>query len=419
MLLVGTLTAIADHLLVYLASLLLAGGMGIGVNYIFLRRYVSGLMFLQISFVFNTAIILFGWASGALSLYRVAHFFFYQLTAVIGIYWVYRRILRNRAWIFERLRQLNVTAVSVLLVAFNLALVGLFFCFVVQNEGASRIEFMAEGWFSFCRPLMSILTPLSFLLPLYLLDCGYRWLPLSILASSVMSNIASGSKASFVFGVIGALLLYQDLKGARLVIPRALGLFLFVAMALSAVFALERLDVNLLALAERFIRFGESTILVYYAEDPSVAASGVSTLAKVHRGAAKLLGDGSAADIDTAFGFALNREDNGANDFTGPNAQISSYMRCNYSGWENLIGLASIFGYLAVVTWFVEYCVHRQGARGVLVLHFAVASLNGFLQDYYQGMSDVTLMLAAILLLAWIGVTTLACRGVSIVHEPA
>jgi hypothetical protein len=135
--------------------------------------------------------------------------------------------------------------------------------------------------------------------------------------------------------------------------------------------------------------------------------------------AAKLLGDGSAADIDTAFGFALNREDNGANDFTGPNAQISSYMRCNYSGWENLIGLASIFGYLAVVTWFVEYCVHRQGARGVLLLPFAVASLNGFLQDYYQGMSDVTLMLAAILLLAWIGVTTLACRGVSIVHEPA
>jgi hypothetical protein len=55
----------------------------------------------------------------------------------------------------------------------------------------------------------------------------------------------------------------------------------------------------------------------------------------------------------------------------------------------------------------------------VLLLPFAVASLNGFLQDYYQGMSDVTLMLAAILLLAWIGVTTLACRGVSIVHEPA
>jgi hypothetical protein len=419
MLLIGTLSAIADHVWIYLASLLLAGLIGIGLNYMFLRRYVSGLMFLQISFIFNTAIVLFGWITGALSLFRVAHFFFYQLTAVIGIYWVYCWVLRNRARIFERLRQLNVTMVSAILVSFNLAMFGLFFCFVVQNEGASRIEFMTAGWFSFFRPVMSILTPLSFFVPLYLLDGGHRSLPLSILASSVMSNIASGSKASFVFGILGALLLYQDLKGARLIIPRALGLFLLIAMSLSAVFALERLDVDLAALSARFIRFGESTILVYYAEDPSVAATGVSTLAKIHRGAAKLLGDGSAADIDTAFGFALSREDNGAHNFTGPNAQISSYMLCNYSGWENLIGLASIFGYLAVVTWFIEYCVHRQGARGVVLLPFAVASLNGFLQDYYQGMSDVTLMLMAIIAFALLGITTLACRGVSIVHEPA
>ena len=419
MLIVATISSIADHLLVYLASLLLAGLMGIGLNYIFLRRYVSGLMFLQISVVFNTAIILFGWTIGAVSLFRVVHFFFYQWTAVIGIYWIYRRILQNRARTFLRLSQFNVTAVSALLVSFNLIMFGLFFCLVVQNEGASRIEFMTAAWFSFFRPVMSILTPLSFFVPLYLLDCGHRLVPLSILGSSVMSNIASGSKASFVLGVIGSLLLYEELKGARLVLSRALRWFLLIAMSLSAVLALERLDVNLVALAERFVRFGESTIMVYYADDASAAASGVSTLAKVHRGVAKFVGDRSAADVDTAFGFALSREDNGAHNFAGPNAAISSYMLCNYSGWENLIGLASIFGYLAVVTWFIERCVHRQGAWGVLLLPFAVASLNGFVQDYYQGMSDVTLMLIAILASAWIGVTTFACRSVRSAHGAA
>jgi hypothetical protein len=130
MLIVATISSIADHLLVYLASLLLAGLMGIGLNYIFLRRYVSGLMFLQISVVFNTAIILFGWTIGAVSLFRVVHFFFYQWTAVIGIYWIYRRILQNRARTFLRLSQFNVTAVSALLVSFNLIMFGLFFCLV-------------------------------------------------------------------------------------------------------------------------------------------------------------------------------------------------------------------------------------------------------------------------------------------------
>jgi hypothetical protein len=413
MLVVNTLLSISDHLWIYLACLFLAGAFGMALNYIFLGRYVSGLIFLQTSFVFNTAIVLFGSVTGAISFFRVAHFFLYELAVVIGVYWVYRRILRERALILKRVERLNVAAIAALLVSFNFVMFGLYIIFVIESAGSSRIEFMTASWFSYFRPAISILGPLSFFFPIYLLDRGRRFLPLSIVAAAVVSSIASGSKGALVFGLISAWLLYEDLKGARLVIPKALRLVLLLAISLSALFGLERLDVGLSELAQRFVRFGESTIMVYYADDPAAAAAGVSTIAKIHRGAAKLLGDGSAADVDTLFGFALSREDNGAHNFTGPNAQVSSYMLCNYSGWQNLLGLASILGYLATVNWFVGHFMYRQIAGCALLFPFVVASLNDFLQDYYQGMSDVTLMVMLALASAGMGAVVLACRNAS------
>jgi hypothetical protein len=410
MLVVGTLSAIADHFRVYLASVLLAGGVSAGLNYVFLKRWVSGLMFLQVSFIFNTAIILFGWATGAVSLGRVGHFLAYELAVVIGMYWVYRRILRQRARVLEGLRRLRGRAVWALLVAFNLGLLGVYLVFVVQNDGSSRIEFMTANWFSFLRPVMSILTPLTFFVPLYLLDCGQRFLPLSLLASAVLSSIASGSKGALAFGLVAALLFYQDLKGSRLNLPKALKFALLTGLSVATVFALARLEVTLPDLADRFVRFGEATIMVYYSGDPAAAAAGVSTLAKIHRGGAKLLGDRSAADVDTLFGFALSQVEYGAHNFTGPNAQIPSYMLCNYSGWENLIGLASILGYLAMMACFFESLLQRPGSARMMLLPFVVASLNAFPQDYYQGMSDATVIGIAALVFAGASVAALAGR---------
>jgi hypothetical protein len=412
MLLVSTLLSISEHLGVYLLCLLIAGLIAVGLNYIFLRRYFSGLISLQISFAFNAAIILFGWATAAVSIARGLHFFLYQLLVVVGIYWVYRNILQHRVALLSRLHRLTVSTLSAILLLFNLALFGLFLGVVVQNEGGSRIEFMTAFWFSFVRPAMSIVTPLSFFVPFYLFDRGHRLWPALILASSVLCNVASGSKASFVFAMIASVLLCRDLKGSRLAVPQGMKLALVLVTSLSALLALQRLDVNLAALGQRFVRFGESTIMVYYSDNSSAAASGVSTLAKIHRGGAKLLGDASAADIDTIFGFALSREDNGAHNFTGPNAQVSSYMFCNYSGWENLIGIASILGYLAVLQRFLKGLISRQAPGSVLILPFLVASLSNFLQDYYQGMSDVTLIVMVGLAHAAIGITKFACGNV-------
>lgn len=417
MLIVATLLSIADHLYLYLACLVLAGALGTGLNYIFLRRYVSGLLLLQLSFVFNSAIIFFGCFRGTISVFRVGHFFFYELTVVVGIYWVYRKILRHRERLFEQLSHWNAPAVSALLVSFNGVLFGLYMVVVIGNEGGSRIEFMTASWFSFFRPVMSILAPLSFFFPLYLLDCGKRFLPSTIMASSILSSVASGSKGNLLFGSVSALLLYQELKGARLVIPRALKFSLVLLIALAGMVTLGRLEVDGAELAQRFVRFGESTILVYYADDPTTAAAGVSMLAKIHRGVARVLGDSSAADVDTLFGFALSHEDNNGSSFTGPNAAIPSYMLCNYSGWQNIVGFASILGYLAIVAWFVKRLVGRQVL--ILLLPFAVTSLNAFVQDYYQGMSDVTLILMAALAMTGFGITALACRGERITRGAA
>jgi hypothetical protein len=412
MLLLSTLLSISDHLWVYSVCLLIAGLMAVGLNYLFLRRYVSGLISLQISFAFNAAIILFGWATDAVSVVRGLHFFLYQLLVAVGIYWVYRNMLQHRVTLLSRLHRLTVATLSAILLLFNLALFCLFLGTVVQNEGSSRIEFMTTSWFSFIRPVMSIVTPLSFFVPFYLFDRGRRLLPVLILASSVICNVASGSKASFIFAMIASVMLYRDLKGSRLAVPQRMKLALVLVTSLSALLTLQRLDVDLVALGQRFVRFGESTIMVYYSDIPTAAASGVSTLAKIHRGGAKLLGDASAADVDTIFGFALSSEDNGAHNFTGPNAQVSSYMFCNYSGWENLIGVASILAYLAVLQGFMKGLISRQAPGGVLILPFLVASLNSFLQDYYQGMSDVTLLVMLGVAQAAIGITRFACRNV-------
>ena len=418
MLVFDTLAAISDNLVVYLLSVFISGLAAIGINYYYVKRFVGGLVLLQIYVVFNTAIILFGWWLGAVSSFRVTHFLVYEFTDVAGIYWLYRKILGSRGLILQRLQAANHTMVSMCLLLFNSVMCGLNLVFV-PNNGGSRIEFMTASWFSFYRPLMAIMVPLGFFFSVYLLDRGKRLLPLLILASSVTSNILAGSKASFLYGIVCALLFYEDLKGARLAVSRTLRYVLIMGLSLSAVFALARLNASAADLAERFVRTAESTIMVYYSDDPTAAASGVSTFAKIHRGAAKVLGDKSAADVDTLFGFALSRLHYGANTFTGPNAQLSSYMLCNYSGWDNLIGLASILGYLAIVAWFCNAVLYRRETETVMLLPFAIVSLNSFSQDYYQGMSDVTVIGIAGLAFAWVSVMTFACRGARSVRGTA
>ncbi|MGA2889972.1 MAG: hypothetical protein ABSE51_18140 [Terracidiphilus sp.] len=375
----------------------------------------------QMSFVFNTAAILFGWWIKKVPELRMAHYFIYEIATVVGVYCVYRKILQNRARLFESLQKINVGTFTVVLLVYNISMSLVMFKFAVGIGGSSRIGFMTTGWFSYVRPFMFIFDPLGYLFSIYLFDRGNRCLALSVLAPIVFSDILSGSKASFIVAILISLLVYQDLKGAKLVMPKTLKLIFVITLVLAAMFTLDRLHVSMSAMADRFVLTGESTIEVYYSNDPSAASSGVSTVAKIHRGVAKILGDRSANDPDTLFGFALNRLEYGVNTLTGPNATIPSYMLCNYSGWENLIGFASIFGYLAIVTWFYELFIYRrrQATSQIVFFPFVVSALYKFPQEYNFGMSSITLICMFTLAFVWISVAITASQGAKSAYDTA
>ena len=280
--------------------------------------------------------------------------------------------------------------------------------------GSSRIAYMTTSWYSFLRPIVFIFGPFTMLLPIYLLDRGKRLLPLSLIAATLPAEVFSGSKASFLFSsALFAYLLYRDIKGTRINISWRFKGVLIVVFALVAVATLARLNESMVEMGERMVRTGKSTVLVYYSDDPSAAAQGVSTLAKIHRGVARALGDRSAADPDTLFGFALSKIAYGSNDLTGPNAQISSYMMCNYSGWRNIIGLSSIVAYLFSVLLFYKIYIYSPGEgknHRFFSLPFVVVSLFTFPQDYQHGISDLTIMGITIVFITWTGLALMASR---------
>jgi hypothetical protein len=385
----------------------------------FLGKYTCGILYVQISFAFNAAIVLFGWRNGDIPAFRVLHFFFYEMITVLGVYWVYRRILHSRVRLFESLQSVNVGMISTLVLVYNLGISLMEIKYVLGSGGASRIAYMESPWFSYLRPVMFIFDPLSFLIPIYLFDRGKRLLPLLILGTSIVTNVLAGSKASFLYGAIIMLLFYEDLKGARLAITNSLRFALVMVLSVSALFALIRLNESMTDMAARLALTGESTIMLY---QPEAAAEGVSTIAKIHRGVAKAVGDRSAKDPDTLFGYALSRLEYGANTSTGPNSAIASYMLCNYSGWGNLIGLACIISYLVVISLFFNVIIlaqNREVSR-ILFLPFIVTSLYNFPQDYNHGMSDITTICILVLITAWVSATISASQYESVrVHDAA
>ena len=161
---------------------------------------------------------------------------------------------------------------------------------------------------------------------------------------------------------------------------------------LAGFIALNRLNVSALDLVERFIKTGESTIMVYFSADPTEACKDVSLFAAVHRGIAKFFSDSSALNIDTLFGFALSTIDYGDHFFTGPNAQIGSYMLCNYSYFYNIIGIATILAYFSIVRVFSNKVVYSKYNLPIILFPLVITSINAFAQDYYQGISDITLI---------------------------
>ncbi len=252
------------------------------------------------------------------------------------------------------------------------------------------------------KPLIQVATPLSYLgVFVLLLNPERKWLGYVLLTISILANIATGSKASFMLTLLFAYLAVRDLTaGQKIMMTKTERGIITIITILAALFALSQLAVNAQDLLNRFFLYGEANILTYFAPDPTAACSNVSLFASMHRGWARLLGDPSAQDIDTLFGFALTIQEVGVNTLTGPNARLSAYFLCNFPEAKFIFGLVVIVFYLALVKVTFKKAVKRP-LISALYYPFMLTSLYGASQDFNLIMQDITILCALLIGLAF------------------
>jgi hypothetical protein len=376
-----------------------AGAMAI-FNKLAFGHFLSGLFMTQLASVFAAAVVGDLYQREAITGFGVAHFFLVEGVAFLVIAVLYKRLLRigpdlvDAVIAFHARYGRALQAALLILAAVNVV--------SVPGDGQSRILPQTTYWFSFLRPLQAFAIPAATLAAVTLLSRErYRsGLFLFFLVAAV--SISSGSRASFVIGAVFWALVLRDLDPStrmprlRILVPVGILLALLAALNLRAA------GMGAPELIDRFVAYGDAVIMVYTAPEPTAACAGVSPLAKLHRGLARLAGDASARDLDTLFGFALSIIHFGDNTFTGPNARLGPYALCAFPSWSIFAIAAMLALYVAVIVWIAGPLRMRMASPAftALVLPFAIGSLNSFTVDYYQGVSDLTSMAILLLLLS-------------------
>jgi hypothetical protein len=365
-------------------------------------NYMNGLLLAQLMLFFNATAIIAGLDSQAVGVGRGFHFFIIEFSFLALAFSAYRHLLKHRTWILAAMRKffngkgaLFVTAFMVTIAIFNYL--------QAPTDGSSRIAYMTESWFSLIKPFIQLVTPLSFLgVFIMLLSRGRRRLGYILLGTAVLANIATGSKASFAISLFTAFLALRDLAGPVLLSIRRQDLIkLSLFVGVSIIFALARLDVSVGDVLNRVLLTGDATILTYFSDTPTAACANVSTFASMHRGWARFLGDASAQDIDTLFGYALNIEHFGLNTFTGPNARLSAYFLCNFPNERIVLGAFVVFAYLGFMLLLFKRLLTRPIYLAV-VYPFLLTSLVGASQDFNLIMQDITIFVILLLLILFI-----------------
>lgn len=365
-------------------------------------KWLNGLLFAQITLIFNTITIIAGLSTAAIPVERGFHFFVVEFAFLLAMYAMYGRLIRHRAKVLDALQCFFDGQGAIPFICF-VALIAVFNFLVTPTDGTSRIEYMTGEWFSLLKPFIQLATPLSYLgVFILLLNKRRRRLGYVLLAIAVLSNVMTGSKASFAFSLFTAFLALRDLSiDPKLQIRRAdkLKLSLFVAATVSL--ALTRLDVSAADVYDRFFLFGEANILTYFSDRPTAACENVSTFASMHRGWARLAGDPSATNIDTLFGFALTIEAVGVNTFTGPNARLSAYALCNFADERIVLCAIVVLAYLGLMLLVFLLSQSRPWLLAI-VYPFFLVSLAGASQDFNLIMQDITLFCALLVSLVFI-----------------
>ena len=260
------------------------------------------------------------------------------------------------------------------------------------SDGSSRIAYMTEAWFSAVKPFIQFVMPLAYVgVFVLLLNRTHRALGYALFTVTILANIATGSKASFAFSFLSAYLILRDLSAfSKFRIGTKTITFLIVLVGTAIILTLNRLSVSISDIWDRFFLSGEATMLTYYSNIPTAACEGLTIFAKMHRGWSRLLGDSSAQNIDTLFGYALMIEKFGVNTFTGPNARVSAYFLCNFPGFSVLLGAVVICVYF----FLMKFIVKTSSGWPIFIAifyPFFISSLNAGAQDFNLIMNDITI----------------------------
>lgn len=355
-------------------------------------NYITALVYPQFTLFFNATTIIAGLDSDAVSIDRGFHFYIIEFSFLALTFAVYRYLLVHRINIIVSMQNL-FSGKGAVFVTISLVALTVFNYLMVPTDGSSRIAYMTEEWFSLIKPFIQLATPLAYLGVFLMLQSSRRlFLGCILLATVVVANIATGSKASFAIGLLTAFLALRDLTGsAQLVISRGILIKLVLFVGAAVVLALVRLDVSIADIVDRFFLYGEATILTYFSETPTAACANLSTFASMHRGWARLLGDSSAQNIDTLFGYALNIERLGVNTFTGPNGRLSAYFLCNFPSERILFGIFVVFIYLCLILFLFKIFLTHPNYLALLY-PFLLYSLGGAAQDFNLIMQDITIL---------------------------
>jgi hypothetical protein len=360
-------------------------------------NYLNGLLHAQVMLFFNATTIIAGLDSEAVSIGRGFHFYIIEFSFLALTFSTYRYLLNHRVRVLASMQEF-FNGHGALFVTTSVVAIAFFNYILAPTDGSSRIAYMTEAWFSLIKPFIQLVTPLSYLgVFIMFLNPRRRHLGYVLMVVTVIANIATGSKASFAINLFIAFLTLRDLAGPirfGIRLQELLTLSLFAGLAV--IFALTRLDVSGSDILDRFFLSGEATILTYFSDTPTAACANVSTFASMHRGWARLLGDASAQNIDTLFGFALNIEEFGVNTFTGPNARLSAYVLCNFEGARVIFGALVVMTYLLLMLVLFRRLL-KHPTYLTFVYPFLLTSLGVAAQDFNLIMQDITIFVILLL----------------------
>jgi hypothetical protein len=360
---------------------------------IFGLNYINAILIAQFWTVFNTVPIISGSFSGLVPNYLIIQFFFCEAIFLLSVMYVYSIILNKSKIHLSEITDFFDGKILYLLISFSFIAALLNYTFTPQ-DGTSRILYQTNYWYSFVKPFYQVSTPISFFAVFILIFTNRRRKSAYLLLTlNILASIASGSKGAFVMQALTGILMVRDLN---VLTKHKFNRFDILTAAASIIlafaFALDRLEVTFSQLLFRILLFGEPTLLTYYAPDPTAACQNLTTFAKMHRGWARALGDPTALNIDTLFGYAWTIQYFGTNTFTGPNARFGAYMACNFPGSSVFIGLAVSLFYLSLIVLSVITAAKRF-RMVAMVYPFCVFSLIASGQDFNILMQDINILI--------------------------